>query len=96
MADNRDNNGVSESEWDTFTVLRKRKTTSDDFKRNQREGKTEAVAKSGVDGAIAHKNYKLDQSSEAEKIERVPRELAQSIVKARTARKLSQDALLSS
>lgn len=93
MTDRNTNQDVSESDWDTFTVLRKRKTTADDFKRNQREGKTEAVAKSGVDGATAHKNYKLDQSSEAEKIERVPRELAQSIVKARTGRKLSQDAL---
>lgn len=91
MTDN--NNNVSESDWDTFTVLRKRKQTVDDFKKQQRGGKTESVSKSGVDGAVAHKNYKLDQSSEASTIEKVPRETAQAIIKARTARKLSQDAL---
>lgn len=91
MTDN--NNNVSESDWDTFTVLRKRKQTADDFKKQQRGGKTESVSKSGVDGAVAHKNYKLDQSSEASTIEKVPRETAQAIIKARTARKLSQDAL---
>ena len=63
MTDN--NNNVSESDWDTFTVLRKRKQTADDFKKQQRGGKTESVSKSGIDGAVAHKNYKLDQSSEA-------------------------------
>ena len=91
MTDN--NNNVSESDWDTFTVLRKRKQTADDFKKQQRGGKTESVSKSGIDGAVAHKNYKLDQSSEASAIEKVPRETAQAIINARTARKLSQDAL---
>ena len=93
MTDRNTNQEVSESDWDTFTVLRKRKNKTDDFKRQQRGGNTESVAKSGVDGAVAHKNYKLDQSSEAEKIERVPRETAQAIIKARTSRKLSQDQL---
>ena len=91
MTDN--NNNVSESDWDTFTVLRKRKQTVDDFKKQQRGGKTESVSKSGIDGAVAHKNYRLDQSSDAYAIEKVPRETAQAIIKARTARKLSQDAL---
>ena len=91
MTDN--NNNVSESDWDTFTVLRKRKQTADDFKKQQRGGKTESVSKSGIDGAVAHKNNKLDQSSDAYAIEKVPRETAQAIIKARTARKLSQDAL---
>ena len=91
MTDN--NNNVSESDWDTLTVLRKRKQTADDFKKQQRGGKTESVSKSGIDGAVAHKNYRLDQSSDAYAIEKVPRETAQAIIKARTARKLSQDAL---
>ncbi len=68
MTDRNTNQEVSESDWDTFTVLRKRKNTTDDFKRQQRGGKTESVAKSGVDGAVAHKNYKLDQSMKQKRL----------------------------
>ena len=93
MAGRNDNPNVSESDWDTFTVLRKRKTTADDFKRQQRGGNTESVVKSGVDGAVAHQNFKLDSSNEAEKIERVSRETAQAIIKARAAKKLNQEGL---
>lgn len=93
MAGRNNNPQVFESDWDTFTVLKKRKTTADSIKKQQREGNTESIVKTGIDGAKAHQNYKLDQSNEAEKIDRVPRETAQAIVKARTSRKLSQDAL---
>jgi len=93
MAGRNDNPNVSESDWDTFTVLRKRKTTADDFKRQQRVGNTESVVKNGLDGAVAHQNFKLDNSNEADKIDRVPRETAQAIIKARAAKKLNQEGL---
>ena len=94
MAGRNDNPNLSYiTDWDTFTVLRKRKTTADDFKRQKREGNTESVVKSGVDGAVAHQNFKLDSSNEAAKIERVSKETAQAIIKARAAKKLNQEGL---
>lgn len=96
-------NNFSEDDWNKFTVLRK---TREQQQKNihlqrqaLRDGKftTQKKQTLGANKSSQSKNdlntRKLDESSEAQKLKTIDRELSQQIIQARCAKKLTQDAL---
>lgn len=81
-----------ESDWDTLTILKKRHNNKEDKSRAMRNGDTETVLKKkgGADGAM---NYKLDNESEAQVIQKIPKEIASKIRQARNNMGLTQKQL---
>ena len=96
-------NNFSEDDWNKFTVLRKTREQQqkDTQLRRQalRDGKftTQKKQTLGTNKSSQSKNdldtRKLDDSSEAQKLKTIDRELSQQIIQARCAKKLTQDAL---
>jgi ribosome-binding protein aMBF1 (putative translation factor) len=78
--------------WDEFTVLRKTKKDKVDKVNAQRGGKTESQCKTkGMDEI--HKNRKLDESTDAQKHNKISLETSKAIIAARCKKKYSQDQL---
>ena len=96
-------NNFSEDDWNKFTVLRKtREQQQKDTqlrRQAQRDGRFISQKKQtlGANKSTQSKNdldtRKLDDSSEAQKLKTIDRELSQQIIQARCAKKLTQDAL---
>jgi ribosome-binding protein aMBF1 (putative translation factor) len=83
---------ISNSMWDEFTVLRKTKKDKVDKVNAQRGGKTESQCKTkGMDEI--HKNRKLDETTDAQKHNKISLETSKAIIAARCQKKYSQDQL---
>ena len=96
-------NNFSENDWEEFTVLRK---TREQIQRQthlkrqaQREGNVTSEKKQSSGGNKSTQSKsdinirKLDDASEGQKHKTIDREISQQIIKARCAKKLTQDAL---
>lgn len=93
----------SEDDWDNFTILRKTREQIQKQthlkKQAMREGnfvsqkKHASTTNKNVQSQSDINTRKLDDSNEPKKHKTIDRELSQQIIKARCARKLTQDAL---
>ena len=96
-------NNFSENDWEEFTVLRKTREQIERQKhlkrQAQREGnftsekKQSSVGNKSTQSKSDVNTRKLDDASEGQKHKTIDREISQQIIKARCAKKLTQDGL---
>lgn len=87
---------ISDTLWDSFTVLRKNKQNKENKKQETknalRTGNT-TIEKKTTDNSEKHKNYKLDCADEASKHILISKELSKNIIKLRSKKKMTQKQL---
>jgi putative transcription factor len=83
---------ITDDMWEAPTIVLRKNKEKKDVVKAQRDGKTDsALKKKCVDEA--HKNRKLDETTDAAKHKTVGKDMGQKIIKARCEKKLTQKQL---